>query len=74
MWCWRRLGMRSWTDCVRNEEVLLTVKEQRNILPEVNERKANWIGQILCRNCLLQQFIERKIKGGIDVTKRRKKT
>jgi hypothetical protein len=25
----------------------------------------------LCRNCLLRQVIERKIKGGIDVTGRR---
>jgi hypothetical protein len=27
----------------------------------------NWIGHILHRNCLLQQVIERKIKGGIEV-------
>jgi hypothetical protein len=34
-------------------------------------RKANWIGHILHRNCLLQQVIERKIKGGVEVTGRR---
>jgi hypothetical protein len=56
---------------VRNEEVLLRVKEQRNILHEISKRKANWIGHILCRNCLLQQVIEGKIKGGIEVTGRR---
>jgi len=61
----------SWTDHVRNEEVLLTAKEQRNILHEISKRKANWIGHILCRNCLLQQVIEGKIKGGIEVTGRR---
>jgi hypothetical protein len=61
----------SWTDHVRNEEVLLRVKEQRNILHEIRKRKANWIGQILCRNCLLQRVIEGKIKGGIEVTGRR---
>jgi len=61
----------SWTDHVRNEEVLLGVKEQRNILHEINKRKANWIGHILCRNCLLQRVIEGKIKGGIEVTGRR---
>jgi hypothetical protein len=60
-----------WTDYVRNEEVLLTVKEQRNILHEISKRKANWIGHILCRNCLLRQVIEGKIKGGIEVTGRR---
>jgi len=61
----------SWTDHVRNEEVLLRVKGQRNILHEIRKRKANWIGYILCRNCLLQGVIEGKIKGGIEVTGRR---
>ena len=61
----------SWTDHVRNEEVLLRVKEQRNILHEIRKRKANWIGHILHRHCLLQQVIEGKIKGGLDVTGRR---
>jgi hypothetical protein len=61
----------SWTDRVTNEEVLLRVKEQRNIVHEVSKRKANWIGGILRRNCLLQQVIEGKIKGGIEVTGRR---
>jgi hypothetical protein len=61
----------SWTDHVRNEEVLLRVKEQRNILHEISKRKSNWIGQILLRNCLLRQVIEGKIKEGIEVTGRR---
>jgi len=61
----------SWTDRVRNEEVLLRVKKQRNILHEISKRKANWIGHILRRSCLLKQVIEGKIKGGIDVTGRR---
>ena len=60
-----------WTDYVRNEEVLPRVKEQRNILHEIRKRKANWIGHILRRNCLLQWVIEGKIKGGIEVTGRR---
>jgi hypothetical protein len=60
----------SWTDHVRNEQVLLRVKEQRNILHEISKRKANWIGHILSRNCLLQQVTEGKI-GGIEVTGRR---
>jgi len=50
----------SWTDYVRNEEVLLRVKEQRNILHEIRKRKANWIGHFLLRNCLLQRVIERR--------------
>jgi hypothetical protein len=61
----------SWTDHVKNEEVLLRVEEQRNILHEIYKRKANWMGHILRRNCLLQRVIEGKVKGGIDVTGRR---
>ena len=34
MCCWRRMEKISSTDHVRNEEALLTVKEQRNILHE----------------------------------------
>jgi hypothetical protein len=48
---------------VRNEEVLLRVSEQRIILHEIRKRKANWIGHILRRNCLLKEVIEGKIKG-----------
>ena len=58
MWCWRRMEKISWTDHVRNEEVLLRVNEQRIILHEIIKRKANWIGHILRRNCLLKQVIE----------------
>ena len=56
---------------MRNEELLLRFKEQRNILHEISKRKANWIGHILRRNCLLQRVIEGKIKGGMEVTERR---
>jgi hypothetical protein len=56
---------------VRNEEVLLRVNEQRNILHEIRKRKAKWIGHILRRNCLLKQVIEVKIKGEMEVTRRR---
>jgi len=71
MWCWRRMEKISWTDHVRNEDVLLRVKEQRNILHEIRKRKANWVGHILRRNCLPQRVIEGKIQGRIEVTGRR---
>jgi len=65
MWCWKwRI---SWTERVRNGEVLLRAKEHRNILHEIRNRKPNWIGHILPRNCLLQQVTEGKIKEGIEV-------
>jgi hypothetical protein len=53
MWCWRRIKKIIWTERVRNEEVLHRVKEERNILHTIKRRKANWIGHILRRNCLL---------------------
>jgi len=61
----------SWTDRVRNEEVSLRVKEQKNILHEISKREANRIGHILRRNCLIQWVNEGKIKVGIEVTGRR---
>jgi hypothetical protein len=54
MSCWRRMEKISWTDRVRNEEVLHRVKEERNILHTIKRRKANWIGHSLRRNCLLK--------------------
>ena len=77
IWCWRRMEKISWTDHVRNEEVLLRVNEQRNILHEIRKRKANWNRHILRRNCLLKQVIEGKIKGEKEVTRirgRKRKT
>jgi hypothetical protein len=48
----------SWTDRVRNE-----VKEERNILHTIKRNKANWIGHILHRNCLMKHVIEGEIGG-----------
>jgi hypothetical protein len=58
---------------VRNEDVLLRVKEQRNILHEISKWQANWIGHILRRNCLLQRVSEGKIQGGIEMTRRQER-
>jgi hypothetical protein len=55
-----------WTDRVRNE-VLHRVKEERNVLRTI-KRRANWLGHILHRNCLLKHIIEVKVKGRIEVT------
>jgi hypothetical protein len=56
---------------VRNEEVLFRVNEHRNILHERRQRKVNWIGHILRRNCILKEVIEGKINGDMEVTRRR---
>jgi hypothetical protein len=58
----------SWTDRVRNEVVLHRVEEEINILRTTKRRKANWIGHILRRNCLLKHVTEGK-KGGKTRTK-----
>jgi len=71
MWCWRRMEKISWTDHVRNEEVLLRVNEQRNILNEIRKRKVNWIGHIVRRKFFLKQVIGGKQKGEMEVTRRR---
>jgi hypothetical protein len=68
MWCWRMEKI-SWTDRVRNGEVLHRVEEERNILHTVKRRKANWIG-ILRKNCLLEHVIEGKVEGKMEVTER----
>jgi hypothetical protein len=36
----------------------------------IKRRKANWIGHILRRNCLLKQVIVGKLEGRIDMTGR----
>ena len=41
------------------------------ILHEIRKRKTSWIGHILRRNCLLKQVIEGKIKGEMEVARRR---
>jgi len=63
----------NWTDRVRSKEVLQTVNEDRNILQTIKFRKANWIGHVLGKNCLLKHVIKGKIEGRIEATERRGK-
>ena len=63
----------SWTDRVRNEEILHRVKKDRIFLRTIKKRKVNWIGHILRRNCFLKHIIEGKIQGRIKVMERRGK-
>jgi len=73
MWCWRRTEKIRWTDRVkeRKKEILHRVKEERNTARKIKRRKANWIGHIWLRNCILKHFIEGKIEGRIEGTGRR---
>ena len=43
-------------DRVRNEEVLHRVKDESNIVHTIKRWKANWIGHMLRRNCLLKHY------------------
>jgi hypothetical protein len=64
-----RSGQRqkSWTDRVRNGEVLRVAKEDRNVIHTIKRRRADLIGHILRRNCRLKHTVVRKV-GGIEVT------
>jgi hypothetical protein len=50
-----------------------SVKEERNILRMVKRGKADCIGHILHRNCLLKHVAEGKIEGRIEVKGRRRR-
>jgi hypothetical protein len=79
IWTWRSCLWVGDTHSYRRSEGVVgwfdTVQFGRHvpvyILHEIRKRKANWIGHILRRNCFLKQVIEGKIKGRIEVTRRR---
>jgi hypothetical protein len=43
MWFWKIMEKVSWAELLRYEEILLEIKEQRNILHEISKRKTNWM-------------------------------
>jgi hypothetical protein len=47
---------------VENKEILHTVEKETNVLHTIKCRKANCIGHVLRRQCLLKHIIERKIE------------
>jgi hypothetical protein len=47
------------------------VKEDRNIVNTIKRRKANCIGHIVRRNCLLKHVIEGKLEVKSEMTGRR---
>jgi hypothetical protein len=47
---------------VKNE-LLFRVKWEQHIVHTVKRRKANWIGHMLLKNCLLKHVIEVKTEG-----------
>ena len=63
----------SWTDHVRNEEVLQRVQGKRICLQTIKRRKPKWIDHVLRRNCLQSYSVEGKVEGRIEVTERQGK-
>ena len=63
MWVWRRMEKISWTDKVKNVEVLERIGEKRQILEVIKNRKRNWIGHWLRRECLLLTALEGLVEG-----------
>ena len=55
---------------MKNEEILHTVKDERNILCKTT-RKVNSIGHIFRMNCFLKRIIDGKKAGAIEVTGRK---
>jgi hypothetical protein len=53
----------SWTVRVRNGELLHRVKGDRKMVHTIKIRKANWMGYILLKNCLLKHVTEENIEG-----------
>jgi hypothetical protein len=43
---WKRMEKISWTNCIKNEEVLHRVKEDKKILHAIKQRKMKWIDNI----------------------------
>jgi len=48
----------SWTERVRNEQVLHRVKEKKSVLHTIKRGKASRNGQILRRNCFLNTLLK----------------
>jgi hypothetical protein len=55
---------------VRNDEAFERIKDEMRILRKVKRRNANWIGNFLRRNCLLQHVIEGKTEEMMEVKRR----
>ena len=62
----------SWTERVKNEE-LQSLKEERNSLYTIKQRKTNCIGHMLRRNCLLKHVNEIEIEERTELTARRRR-
>ena len=65
MWLWRKILNISWSDKVRNEEVLIMRRdgEDRAIMSVINRRQRDWLGYTLLLGDLVPLLIEGRIIG-----------
>ncbi|KAI5640823.1 hypothetical protein NE865_06931 [Phthorimaea operculella] len=63
MWGWRRMQKIKWTDKVTNEEVLVQVKEKRNILSIIENRRGKMFGHLMRHDEFIKVIMEGKIEG-----------
>jgi hypothetical protein len=64
VFCWRKMEKISWTDHVRNEEMLLKIQGGEKY-PKKNKKNEGRIIHIFRRNCLQRHFVEGKIERNV---------
>jgi hypothetical protein len=50
-----------------SDKLFISIHRYCFILHKINREKADWIGHIFRRNCLIKHVIEGKIEGKIEV-------
>ena len=63
MWILRRMERVKWADKIKNAVVLERMGEGKVILELIKNRKRNWLGHCLRRNCLLKDALEGMVNG-----------
>src|SRR6267154_1085287 len=62
MWLWRGFEKISWSDRMKNEDVLKRVEEKSCLIRTISQRK-NWIGHVLRGDGLLRDVMEGRVMG-----------
>jgi hypothetical protein len=70
MWFWTGTEIISWTDDVKNEEDLQTVKKEKHVLKKLKERRLTCVVTSYLGTCL-KHVTGGKIEGRIEMTGRR---
>ena len=64
MWCYRRmLGIKTWTDKVRNQEVLLRIRERMCLWNSLKRRRDKLIGHNVRHPGMLLLLLKGKVEG-----------